>query len=294
MEEESRKEALKKITFEGLLLNVALVFLKFLAGFLSGAQVIIADALHSLSDFISDAFVFLGIKISSKPPDDTHHYGHYRFENLFTIIVGLVLIGAASFLIYEALNSIITKEYLEREKLWLAFIVALFSVISKEYIFRETLKIGKEFNSEMIIANAWHHRSDSFSSIAALIGIIATIANLKIADPVSAIIVSIIIMRIGIKLIVKNTNALMDMAIDKKTLESIAESIKSIPEVIEYHNLKARYVGPYIYCEFHILVDPNLSIKEAHEISHTVKDKIMEKIKNIKDIQIHIEPYSKN
>ena len=231
--EMNREIELKKITLAGVFLNVLLIVLKFLAGFLSGSQVIIADGVHSLSDFISDAFVLIGIKISSKPPDETHNYGHYKFENLFTILVGFIL-------------------------------------------------------------NAWHHRSDSFSSIAAAIGIFGSMVKIKIADPIGTMVVSAIILKTGITLVIKNTNFLMDVSIAKTSFESIIKSIKSIPEVIEYHNLKARYIGPYIYCELHILVDPNLTVRKAHEISHKVKDEIMKNVENVKDVQIHIEPYSKD
>ncbi|HEW90976.1 MAG TPA: cation transporter [Thermotogaceae bacterium] len=292
--EMNREIELKKITLAGVFLNVLLIVLKFLAGFLSGSQVIIADGVHSLSDFISDAFVLIGIKISSKPPDETHNYGHYKFENLFTILVGFILIIAALLLSYRAINSIITKEYISHENLWTAFIIALFSIVSKEYIFKKTITIGRKHNSEMIIANAWHHRSDSLSSIAAAIGIFGSMVKIKIADPIGTMVVSAIILKTGITLVIKNTNFLMDVSIDKTSFESIIKSIKSIPEVIEYHNLKARYIGPYIYCELHILVDPNLTVRKAHEISHKVKDEIMKNVENVKDVQIHIEPYSKD
>jgi len=287
----NRESKLKRVTFLGMFLNVVLVLLKFLVGFLSNSQVIIADAVHSLSDFVSDAFVLVGIRISSKPADETHQYGHHRFENLFTIIVGLILVFAAVFLGHNAIVSIITKEYNNRDNLWIVFSVALFSIFSKEYMFQKTKKIGEKFNSEMIIANAWHHRSDAFSSIAAATGILGSIIGFGIADPIAAMFVGIMIVKVGLELIIKNVNTLMDASISRDTFKLIRRSIESVPEVIEYHNLKARYIGPYIYCELHILVDPNLTITEAHEISHVVKNNIIKNVKNIKDVQIHIEPF---
>lgn len=290
-EELNRKSELRKVTFLGMFLNVTLVFLKFLAGFLSGTQAIIADAVHSLSDFVSDAFVLISIKISSKPADRTHQYGHYRFENLFTIVVGFILVSAAIFLGYNAIVSIITGKYHNRDNLWVAFSIALVSVFSKEFIFQKTRKIGEKFDSEIVIANAWHHRSDSFSSIAAAAGILGSIIGFNIADSIAAIIVGAMIIKVGLELIIKNVNILVDSSIDRDTLELIKRSVESVPEVIEFHNLKTRYIGPYIYCELHILVEPHLTITKAHEISHLVKNEIMEKVKNIKDVQIHIEPF---
>jgi cation diffusion facilitator family transporter len=295
----NRQKEAYKVTFAGFLVNIILTVFKLLAGFLGNSSAMIADGIHSMSDFGSDIMVFFGFKISNKPADDNHNYGHERFETLTSFVISIMLIGVGigiSFSSVDKIINIINGEVIEVPGL-IAFFAALISIISKEWIYRYTLKVGKKIKSKAIIANAWHHRTDSFSSIGALIGIGMAILlgdKFVILDPITALIVTVFIFKAGIEILMQSINEFLDVAIEEKDIKLIEDIIFNTDGVKDFHKLKTRALGNKISVEFHILVDKGLSITKAHEITDILENKLKNEFGDETHINIHIEPYKES
>lgn len=287
----------KKVTLVGTIVNILLSFLKLIAGFFTGSLALLADGFHSLSDLASDLVVYVGLSFAEKPDDNDHHFGHGKFETFSAFIVG-VLLGIAGVVIAKdsiiMFISVYNGTILSSPGL-LALIVAILSVFVKEALYRYTLKAGKKINSPSVIANAWHHRSDSFSSIGVSIGIAGAIfigGKWAILDPIAGIIVGVILFREAMIIIRTNVAQLLDASLGNESMLVIYETIKEVPECSEPHNIRTRMVGKRAVISLHIRIDDNLSIKEGHDISDSLENKLKLQFGESSIVTVHVEPLS--
>jgi len=284
------------VTWVGLLVNISLTFFKLLAGVSGRSAAMVADAFHSLSDFATDIVLLLGFRIIDKPVDKSHDYGHGKVETLISVVIGVVLLAAGLKIcwsgIYHAFK--FCHGQVIPEPGLIAFYAAIISIISKEWLYRYTVKVGKAINSQAVLANAWHHRSDAFSSIGAMIGIGGAIIlgeKWHILDPIAAIVVSFFIMKTAIAITMRGVNELVEVSLSDKTENEILDIVRSVPGVKMPHNLKTRRIGNYIALDLHVKVNKDLNITEGHAISTRIEKKIKETFGENSFISVHIEPF---
>ncbi|MFW5781684.1 MAG: cation diffusion facilitator family transporter [Candidatus Muiribacteriaceae bacterium] len=280
------------ITVLSVFVNIFLSVIKVIGGITGKSSALTADGIHSLSDLISDSMILFGARLWTRPGDSDHPYGHRRVENLVTAIIGLLLSLTAAGIFYRSVKAIYASDTLSRPCSY-TIAIAFLSIILKESLYFFTLRTGKRINSGALIANAWHHRTDSFSSIPVLasVGIAYFFDGYQFVDHVGAIIVSGILFKVGGDFIVSSMNKLLDRSACDKTLSDISELSYQIPDVKEVHAIRTRFLGDYIALDMHVLVDSSLSIKEAHAISGKVKHHLHKNLPKLQDIIIHIEPY---
>ena len=293
--EVNRKKEIYKLTLWGSLVNFLLLVFKFVAGFVGNSAAMIADAVHSLSDFITDIIVILFVRVSSMPKDENHHYGHGKYETLATAIIGVVLFAVGVGILVNAVEAIIDffhgKE-LAAPNIW-ALGAAAVSIVFKEALYQYTVYKGKNLNSNAVMANAWHHRSDALSSIGTLLGISGAMflgEKWRVLDPIAAFLVSIFILKVAIELTKASLEELLEKSLPKKTQEKILNIIHSFPEVKSPHNLRTRHIGSNIAIEFHIRMDGNLSLNEVHEITKRMENALKAEFGPLTHIGIHMEP----
>ena len=293
--EVNREKEIYKLTLWGSLVNFLLLVFKFVAGFVGNSAAMIADAVHSLSDFITDIIVILFVRVSSMPKDENHHYGHGKYETLATAIIGGVLFAVGVGILVNAVEAIIDffhgKE-LAAPNIW-ALGAAAVSIVFKEALYQYTVYKGKNLNSNAVMANAWHHRSDALSSIGTLLGISGAMflgEKWRVLDPIAAFLVSIFILKVAIELTKGSLEELLEKSLPKKTQEKILNIIHSFPEVKSPHNLRTRHIGSNIAIEFHIRMDGNLSLNEVHEITKRMENALKAEFGPLTHIGIHMEP----
>jgi cation diffusion facilitator family transporter len=293
--EVNREKEIYKLTLWGSLVNFLLLMFKFVAGFVGNSAAMIADAVHSLSDFITDIIVILFVRVSSMPKDENHHYGHGKYETLATAIIGVVLFAVGVGILVNAVEAIIDffhgKE-LAAPNIW-ALGAAAVSIVFKEALYQYTVYKGKNLNSNAVMANAWHHRSDALSSIGTLLGISGAMflgEKWRVLDPIAAFLVSIFILKVAIELTKASLEELLEKSLPKKTQEKILNIIHSFPEVKSPHNLRTRHIGSNIAIEFHIRMDGNLSLNEVHEITKRMENALKAEFGPLTHIGIHMEP----
>lgn len=287
-----------KVTFVTLVdsvVNIVLTVFKILAGIMGRSTAMIADGIHSLSDLLSDIIVIVFVKISSKGRDKNHDYGHGKFETFATLIISLMLIVVAANLMSGGIGKI--KAILGGEQVsspgMIAFWAAVASIIFKEALYHYTIIQGKALNSPMMIANAWHHRSDAMSSIGSLIGIGGAIFlgnKFVILDPVTGCVISIFIFVMAVRMSVPAIKELLDVSLPDEVEERIEATAKTIPGVIELHELKTRREGPGIIMEGHLVLHSDISLKEAHNISKKVEESLRKEFGPETQISLHLEP----
>ncbi|MFA0821746.1 MAG: cation diffusion facilitator family transporter [Methanomethylovorans sp.] len=295
--ENERSGTAVKVTTNGMIVNIILTLFKFIAGILGNSAAMIADAIHSFSDFITDIVVIVGIKVAGKPADNNHHYGHGKIETLCAAFVGIVLfiIGVEIFLGgLSKILLVINGGKLEQPGM-IALIAAVFSILTKEWLYRYTLNYANNLKSDAMVANAWHHRSDAFSSVGTMLGIGGAIVlggKWAVLDPIAAVILSFFIFKVAFDITYKNTNELTEAAPAKDVIEDIQHIIASTDGVKDFHKLKTRRVGNNIATDVHIQVDMNLTLVEAHDICTEVENRFREKYGNDSILYIHCEPYT--
>jgi cation diffusion facilitator family transporter len=268
-------QAGKKVTWVGAGVNVLLIACKLVAGIWGRSQALIADAVHSISDFLSDAVVLIGLREASKAPDSDHHFGHARIETISSAIVGFLLIGAALALGYDAFCRIYTQK--EIHPTWLALVGAGLSIVIKEALYQYTVIIGKKINSPAVIANAWHHRSDALSSWYFL-------------DSLAALVVSILILKVGFEVLWCAYKEVTDAAPCADVVEDMRKYIVNVPGVLAQHELKVRSSGGLHQVQVHIIVDCNLTVAKGHAISRAVQQGLISNVKNVKEVIVHVDP----
>jgi cation diffusion facilitator family transporter len=282
---------IRRITWIGLGLNLFLSGIKFVVGILGSSQAVIADAFHSLSDMITDISVLFGVTYWSAPPDENHPYGHHRYEAMITSFIGFVLVAIALGLGYNAIGSV--RESQLSSPGMIAITGSVFSIIFKEIVFHWTYRIGKRTKSAALIANAWHHRSDALSSIPVLAAVILANINPNLAyvDQIGALVVSIFILKVSWSIIKPSLKELADHGAseeDRKKIESIAMDVSNVKEV---HAIRSRKTGPGFHVDMHVLVDPDMTVKDGHDIAEEVAATLIKKGPDIFDVVVHLEPY---
>jgi len=289
------KEA-QKVTWIGFAVNMFLTVIKIAAGFIGKSTAMIADGVHSLSDFVTDLLVILFIGISGKEKDDDHKYGHGKYETFATLLISLVLILVGAGIFWSGLTKVfqvIQGEVLEQPT-YLALGAALVSILFKEVLYWYTKIIGNKINSNAVIANAWHHRSDAFSSIGTALGISGAIflgESWRILDPLAGIIVSIFIVKVALELGMPSMHELLEKSLPEETEQSIIDIVESHPEVLFQHNLKTRKIGNIYAIDIHIKLDKNISFVKSHDVATDIEIKLREKFGEKTVTSIHTEPY---
>lgn len=283
------------VTLVGSVVNIILTVFKIFAGVLGRSTAMIADGIHSLSDLMSDIVVIVFVKISAKGRDKDHDYGHGKFETFATLIISLMLIVVAVNLMSGGINKI--RQILDGGEVsspgMIALWAAVASIVLKEILYRYTIIQGKALNSPMMIANAWHHRSDAFSSVGSLLGIAGAIFlgdKFVILDPITGCVISIFILVMAVKMSVPAIKELLDVSLPDEVEQQIVSTAKSIQGVIDLHELKTRREGPGIIMEGHLVLDSDISLKEAHDISKKVEESLRKEFGTETQISLHLEP----
>lgn len=295
METKEREKKIYRVTLMGSVVNVILLVFKFIAGILGGSAAMIADAVHSLSDFLTDIIVIAFVRISSKPEDEDHDYGHGKYETLATSIIGLALLMVGLYIFYNGARQIWDVMHgaeIEQPGL-VALIAAIVSILLKEWTYRFTASVGKKVESQAVIANAWHHRSDALSSIGTAIGIGGAILLGKgwaVLDPVAALVVSVFIVKTALGLLSTSSGELLEKSLPKEVEKKIVDIVESEPEVSEVHHLCTRRIGSNIAIEMHIRMPGEISLKDSHTRASNIERKLRQHFGEHTHINLHVEP----
>ncbi|MBM4103797.1 MAG: cation transporter [Planctomycetes bacterium] len=287
---EAANSQIRRVTVFGIWINVTLTLLKMIVGVMVGSLSLVADGVHSLSDFATDIALLVGVYFGSKKPDEKHPFGHGRLETFAGAFVAVALILVGAWLIYEGAKGI-AQVHSENVHIstWVIWI-ALLSVVSKEYLYQITRIVAARTHSSATYANAWHHRSDAFSSVAVVIGAVAMKFGYPHGDQLGAIAVGLMIIMVGAKIVGDCLSELAEGAVDSKTLEQIQTIINGQQGVHQWHQLRTRSVGREVFLDVHILVDPLLNIAEAHEIAESLETELIEQLSRPVNVMVHIEP----
>lgn len=291
----SREKEIYKVTLVGSVGNVALLTFKFIAGILGHSSAMIADAVHSLSDFITDVVVLVFVSISAKPQDRSHDYGHGKYETIATFLIGLALVAAATGIVVSGCLKLIAwwgGEALAAPG-WIALWAALLSIAIKELIYQYTARKGKQLDSPVMIANAWHHRSDALSSIGAAVGIGGAIwlgQRWTVLDPLASIIVGLMLVRVAWELLRTSSADLTECSLPEETEQEIENIIQSFADVQEPHNLRTRRIGNRVAIEAHVRMDGSLPLHIVHERATTIERKLKERFGEHTHVTLHMEP----
>lgn len=286
---QQRYKSVRKVTLIGSMVDFLLGVAKIVVGWLANSQALIADGIHSFSDLLTDFFVLYAAKHSHKKADEDHPYGHGRIETLATVGLGFTLIITAAGIAYHAVQRLNDPEMLLEPGFW-ALIVAVVSVISKECIYHFTIAAARRLRSEMLMANAWHSRSDAISSIVVVIGVAGAMYGYPYLDAVAAVVVSVMIAKIGFNLIRSSSKELIDTALDPEKINTIREHIYDVHGVRSVHMLRSRKSAGDALIDVHIQVDPRLSVSEGHQIGDAVRCRLMKNIDEVTDVTVHIDP----
>ena len=291
----NRKKEIYKVTLIGSAGNAALLTFKFIAGIIGNSSAMIADAIHSLSDFVTDILVLVFVSISAKPQDQSHDYGHGKFETIASFLIGLALVAAATGIVVSGVMKFtawLNGEELEAPR-WIALWAALLSIAIKEMLYQYTTHRGKDLNSQVMIANAWHHRSDALSSVGAAIGIGLAIwlgNRWAVFDPLASIVVGLMLVKVAYELLKKSINELTESSLPAETEQEIVQIIQSFGDVQQPHNLRTRRIGNRIAIEAHIRMDGQLPLNSVHERATTIEQKLKQRFGANTHVSLHMEP----
>ena len=291
----TREKQIYKVTAVGSVVNILLTAFKFVAGIFGRSSAMVADAVHSLSDLLTDIIVVAFVRTASKPGDHTHEYGHGKFETLATLIVGCILVLAGIGIMVACIKDCIAFIHGEigaRPHI-IALIAAVLSIVLKEGVFRYTISRGRKIDSPILIANAMHHRSDAFSSVAILIGVAgALFLGQKgiILDPIAAILVSFYICKSGYEVVKPSIDELLEKSLSQETEKEIRRILRSVPGIEGVHKLKTRKIGNKIAIEAHAEMDGKMSLEDAHRIATAAENKLKKHFGSKTHVGIHMEP----
>ena len=290
-----RERQIYRITLVGSAGNALLVVFKFVAGIIGHSAAMVADAVHSLSDFITDIIVLVFVSISAKPQDSSHDYGHGKFETLATLFISLALVAAAIGIIVSGAQKL--AAWLNGADLEapgsLALWAAVISILMKEWMFRFTARKGRELDSPALKANAWHHRSDALSSIGAAVGIGGAVllgGRWTVLDPLASIVVGAMLVKVAWEIMRPSLGELTDESLPEKTEEEILEVFHSFSDISEPHNLRTRRIGNRVAIEAHIRMDGNMTLQQAHEITSKIEGELKERFGSGTIVTLHMEP----
>ena len=291
----SRQREIYRVTIVGSVVNLLLLIFKFVAGIVGHSAAMVADAVHSLSDFVTDIVVILFVRLSGRPADEDHDYGHGKFETLATLFVSLVLLGVAVMLFVNGVVDIVSAlhgEELETPGL-VALIAAAASIVIKEILYRYTVRCGKKLNSQVVVANAWHHRSDALSSIGVLVGVAGAMllgGSWSILDPIAATIVSVFIAKVAYNLLMPSLEELLERSLPKEVEQRILDIILSVDGVSSPHHLRTRRIGNAYAIEVHIRMDGDMTLAQSHAVTTTVERLLKQEFGDSTHVGIHTEP----
>ena len=291
----NREKEIYKVTLVGSAVNAILLAFKFVAGIVGHSSAMIADAAHSLSDFVTDLIVLVFVKVSHKPQDKSHDYGHGKYETLAQTIIGIALMAVAIGIIVKGALKIVAwanGEVLEAPGS-LAFWAAIVSIVLKEAVYRYTIIKAKKLNSKAVEANAWHHRSDALSSIGTAVGIGGAIflgQQWTILDPIASVVVGAFIVKTAFSLLKDGIGDLMERSLPEQVEDEILQLAASVPGVTEPHELRTRRIGNHYAIELHILMDGNITLKEAHDKASEVEDLLRKQYGEETHVAVHVEP----
>lgn len=286
---EQRTQHTNRITLWGVLVNLVLSIIKIIGGIIGQSQALLADGIHSLSDLASDGMVLIAAKHAGEDADEDHPYGHGRYETLATVALGLLLIGVAVGISYDAMLRLEDPSEIHEPALFTLLIAAV-SIISKEVLYHATRAVAKKIRSPMLEANAWHHRSDAISSIVVFVGIGGTYFGYPLLDAIAAMLVALMIGKIGLDLSRQSMQELVDTALEPEMVEKIKQSILDIDDVRHLHMLRSRRMGHNALVDVHIQVSPKLSVSEGHHIAEMVETVLINQFEEINDVTVHIDP----
>lgn len=290
-----RKREIYRVTFVGLVVNLVLSLLKLAAGVVGRSGAMVADAVHSFSDLATDIVVIAFARISAKPRDTDHDYGHGKYETLATIIISIALgVVGAGILVnsIRGIRTVIDGGLLPRPGA-VALVAAVVSILVKEILYRYTVRVGRRLDSPSVVANAWHHRSDALSSLGTLLGIGCAFFlgdKWRIADPIAALIVSVFIFKIAFDLIRTGLGELLEQSLPEEVEKEILGIVAANPRVREPHNLRTRRIGAAIAIEVHVRMDGKMTVEESHELTVDIEQRLRERFGEGTMIAIHVEP----
>lgn len=292
---EARKREIYRVTFVGLVVNLLLSAAKLVAGIIGRSAAMTADAVHSFSDLATDVVVIAFARISSKPQDESHDYGHGKYETLATLLISLALAVVGSGILVSGIRSIrvvIEGGTLPRPGA-IALVAAVVSIVGKEILYRYTVRVGRRIDSPSVVANAWHHRSDALSSLGTLVGIGCAYflgERWRIADPIAALVVALFIFKIAFDLIRSGLDELMERSLPTETEAEILRIITADPAIREPHNLRTRRIGASIAIEVHVRVDGEMTVRHSHELTVDIERRLRERFGAGTMIAVHVEP----
>ena len=291
----TRDQKIYRVTITGSIVNIVLLVMKFVAGILGNSAAMVADAVHSLSDFLTDIVVIVLVKLSSKPADKDHDYGHGKYETIATSIIGIALIAVSLMLAWNGIDKIIfvVKGGDIESPCMIAFIAAIVSILLKEWVFRVTKKVALEVDSQALEANAWHHRSDALSSIGTAIGIGGAVLlgnSFAVLDPIAAVIVSVFIFIAAYRLLRQASGELLEESLPKETEDKIEAIVYRDSLVSDIHNLHTRRIGSIIAIEMHLRLPGDISLEESHRHATAIERALRDEFGSGTHIMLHIEP----
>ncbi len=283
-----------RVTIVGVVVNALLVVFKLVVGLLGKSQGLVADGVHSISDLFTDAVVLVGLRYRGKSPDVHHHFGHGRIETMASAVVGLALILVALLIGLQAAGNIISGRV--ARPTWPPLVVAALSIVLKEILYRYTINVGRRINSMVVTANAWHHRSDALSSVAVLLGLIGSQidASLAVLDPFAAILVSLLILKVGVDTTWGTLKEFTDTAPDGRVSDGIMACARGVPGVADVHDLKVRSAGGRYQMEIHVVVDGSLTVRQGHQIAREVQRCLTDEIDAMGSVIVHVDPAEDN
>lgn len=298
MDPQSRTRLIYRVTLAGSAVNVVLVVLKFIAGVVGRSSAMVADAVHSLSDFATDVVVLLFVRISRRPQDAAYDYGYGKYETIATLIIGMALLVVGAGIAYSGASKI--YEALHGAELEapsaLAFWMAIISIAAKEICYRITAEAGRKAGSQAVVANAWHHRSDAFSSIGTAIGIGGAIMlgpRWRLLDPAAAVVVSVFIVKVAIQLLRESFGELAEKSLPPEVEQEIVRITEGVDGISGIHNLRTRRIGNYLAIEMHVRVDGGMTLTEAHDRSSLIERRLKERYGAETYVSVHVEPLKK-
>jgi len=281
----------RRVTLWGLATNLGLAAVKFLFGFLGHSQALVADAVHSLSDSITDIVVLIGVSYWNAPADEQHPYGHARIETMITATIGILLGAVGIGIGYYAIAGINEKDVIQPG--WIALAAACLSIVVKEALYQWTIYVGRRVRSSALLANAWHHRSDALSSMPVAVAVLGTRLwpSWGFLDHIAAVIVCVLILHAAWKIAWPAVRQLSDVGAADEQRRAILKMAMETEGVRSVHALRTRYLGPGLQIDLHVLVDPDLTVREGHDIAGAVKRRLLAEGPEVLDVLVHVEPF---
>lgn len=290
-----RTKEIYRVTLVGSVVNVLLLLFKFVAGFVGHSAAMVADAVHSLSDFATDVIVLLFVRISSKPQDKSHDYGHGKYETLAMTMIGVALLVVAVSILYDGVVNIVRwgKGYQLSPPGWIALWAALLSIVLKEAVYRYSIIKARKLNSPAVEANAWHHRSDALSSVGTAIGIGGAILlgqRWAVLDPLASCVVGLFVVKVSMGLLRNGIGDLLEQSLPDAVEQDILQQVAQLPGLVEPHDLRTRRIGNHYAIELHILMDGGITLREAHDKASEVETLLRQRYGEETHVVVHVEP----